>query len=214
MTAVRSRTRASALTERRYRALWGGPPLLSYLVLLRVGFTVPRRSLAARCALTLSGSSRRTFSPLPSAVTAVYDCRPPHQGIRRSQSAATEAGGMFSVALSVPEAYVSVENPPPALAVSEHTALWSSDFPLPRPGLPARMPFRTQGRRMGGAAITRLTRAFFMLVSHTRARQTAQDRWEVVGQLDAHFYVARPGEQGLGLQSQKACGANGKLASV
>src|SRR5207249_1952821 len=38
-----------------------------------------------------------------------------------------EPGGMFSVALSVSEAYGPREHPPPTLAVSEHTALRSSD---------------------------------------------------------------------------------------
>ena len=35
----------------------GGPPLLSYLVLLRVGFTLPPISLSGRCALTLGRRS-------------------------------------------------------------------------------------------------------------------------------------------------------------
>src|SRR3989442_16003187 len=52
--------------ERRYRRLRSGPLLLSYLVLLRVGFTLPRASLPERCALTLEPRQRgRTFSPLP-----------------------------------------------------------------------------------------------------------------------------------------------------
>src|ERR1019366_1950652 len=50
-------------------------------------------------------------------------------------------------------------NPPPTLAVSEHTALRSSDFPLPRP-----CQSRRSGRQ-GEAAITRLARAAFMIVS-------------------------------------------------
>ena len=37
----------------RCRDLRGGPPLLSYLVLLRVGFAMPPASLPGRCALTL-----------------------------------------------------------------------------------------------------------------------------------------------------------------
>ncbi len=60
---------------------------------------------------------------------------------------------MFSVALSVPQAYgPSPEHPPAALAVSQHIALRSSDFPLPRPCLP-----RDAGRS-DEAAITRLAR--------------------------------------------------------
>ena len=50
-------------------------------------------------------------------------------------------------------------HPPPTLAVSEHTALRSSDFPLPRPCQPRR------AGRQGEAAITRLARATFMIVS-------------------------------------------------
>ena len=55
-----------------------------------------------------------------------------------------EPGGMFSVALSVSEAYGPGEHPPPTLAVSEHTALRSSDFPLPHPCQPASLPLRTR----------------------------------------------------------------------
>ena len=46
--------------------LRSGPLLPSYLVLLRVGFSLPRTSPSGRCALTLSPVARdRTFSPLP-----------------------------------------------------------------------------------------------------------------------------------------------------
>ena len=46
--------------------LRSGPLLLPYLVLLRVGFSLPRTSPSGRCALTLSPVQRdRTFSPLP-----------------------------------------------------------------------------------------------------------------------------------------------------
>ena len=55
-----------------------------------------------------------------------------------------EPGGMFSVALSVSEAYGPREHPPPTLAVSEHTALRSSDFPLPRPCQPTSLSLRTR----------------------------------------------------------------------
>jgi hypothetical protein len=48
-------------------ALRGGLPLLPYLVLLRVGFTVPPRSPSGRCALTLIPASRAApFHPYPS----------------------------------------------------------------------------------------------------------------------------------------------------
>jgi len=60
--------------------------------------------------------SGRTFSPLPVSPS-------PRQ---------PRAGGMFSVALSVSQAYGPRGHPPATLAVSEHTTLRSSDFPLPR----------------------------------------------------------------------------------
>ena len=47
------------------------------------------------------------------------------------------------MALSVSEAYGPREHPPPTLAVSEHTALRSSDFPLPHPCQPASLSLRT-----------------------------------------------------------------------
>ena len=54
------------------------PLLLSYLVLLRVGFSLPRTSPSGRCALTLSPVQRdRTFSPLPrrgEAVSFLWHC--------------------------------------------------------------------------------------------------------------------------------------------
>jgi len=70
------------------------PLLPPYLVLLRVGFSLPRRSPSGRCALTLSPSIKRfrdrTFSPLPrlSSDNLAAD-KLPHWG------------GIFSVALSV-----------------------------------------------------------------------------------------------------------------
>src|SRR5439155_17310843 len=55
--------------ERRYRRLRSGPLLLSYLVLLRVGFTLPRASLPERCALALSPVERAApFHPYPSPI--------------------------------------------------------------------------------------------------------------------------------------------------
>jgi len=43
----------------------------------------------------------------------------------------------------------SIGDPPPTLAVSEHTALRSSDFPLPRPCLPAETGARARQRSPG-----------------------------------------------------------------
>ena len=79
------------------------PRTSPYLVLLRVGFCVPRLSPAARCALTAP------FHPYPSTRDAF--------GLRSLE------GGIFSVPLSVGS---------PRPGVTQHTALWSSDFPLPQ----------------------------------------------------------------------------------
>jgi hypothetical protein len=102
--------RSPAIAHRRYEALRSGSLLLSYLVLLRAGFTLPPTSLSGRCALTLSRLSDRTFSPLPRKIGAVYFLW--HFPCRRR----TPRNG----------------DPPPTLAVNEHTTLRSSDFPLPR----------------------------------------------------------------------------------
>ena len=56
----------TVITDRRYRALRSGPLLLSYLVLLHAGFTLPSISLSRRCALTLSPMQRTApFHPYP-----------------------------------------------------------------------------------------------------------------------------------------------------
>jgi len=110
-------------------ALRSGQPLLSYLVLLRVGFTVPRMSPPERCALTLSPQAGRTFSPLPvqrRAVSFLWHC--PYR--RRTSR--------------------QIGNPPPTLAVSEHTALRSSDFPPPRPCQPRSDRSARAGQRSPG----------------------------------------------------------------
>ncbi len=61
-----SRLSSLAAVRDGVAALRSGQPLLSYLVLLRVGFSVPPTSPSGRCALTLSPVQRaRTFSPLP-----------------------------------------------------------------------------------------------------------------------------------------------------
>ncbi len=68
---------SSDLPESYPRPLPGGvgrsePLLLSYLVLLHVGFTLPRPSPSGRCALTLSSRRSRTISPLPRLATGRY----------------------------------------------------------------------------------------------------------------------------------------------
>ena len=68
------------------------PLLPSYLVLLRVGFALPRRSLSGRCALTLSPvpSEPHLFTLTPAGLRQLRGGKPPPRG------------GIFSVALSVP----------------------------------------------------------------------------------------------------------------
>jgi len=73
--------------------------MLSYLVLLQVGFAEPPMSPPELV------SSYLTVSPLPRETNV-------------------PRGGLLSVALSFPS---------PGLGVTQHLALWSSDFPLPRP---------------------------------------------------------------------------------
>ena len=79
---------------------------LSYSVLLRMGFTKLSRSPGKLV------SSYLTFSPLPAGRI------PPPQG-----TSGNRRGGIFSVALSLGL---------PPVAVSDHPALWSSDFPPAR----------------------------------------------------------------------------------
>jgi hypothetical protein len=116
---------SSDLPESRFRPPanrrtgWSEQPLLPYLVLLRVGFSLPRMSPYARCALTLSPHGKpgdRTFSPLP---------RPAASHATRTLT----RGGIFSVALSVPAQPSAEPKAAQILAVSQHTALRSPDFP-------------------------------------------------------------------------------------
>jgi len=97
------------------------PLLPSYLVLLRVGFSLPRRSPSERCALTLSPLiwGPHLFTLIPADLRQLGDGKPPPWD------------GIFSVALSV--SATPLRHPPkeaqPILAVSQHTALRSPDFP-------------------------------------------------------------------------------------
>ena len=81
-----------------------GPRIMfPYLVLLRVGFTMPQT--VTRCAVR----SYRTISPLPTChVGQTFSSDPIH------------TGGIFSAALSVGF------HPP---GVTWHSVLWSPDFP-------------------------------------------------------------------------------------
>ena len=122
---VKRPTRESPLragSVRPLEGLRGGPPLLSYLVLLRVGFAVPRALLPARCALTLS----------PLARAAPFHPCPPLDPDKRESNGRCVFCGTFRIGGVRPPK----RHPPLTLAVSEHTALRSSDFPLPRPCQP------------------------------------------------------------------------------
>jgi hypothetical protein len=79
----------------------GGQPLRSYSALHRMGFTVPVSS--PRTAV----GSYPTVSPLPATVSGY-------------KTQIRSAGGLLSVALSVGL---------PRLGVTQHPALWCSDFP-------------------------------------------------------------------------------------
>ena len=101
--------------------------VLPYLVLLRVGFTLPPVLPPARCALTAP------FHPYPASVLAMGV---PLRGFMPRTSARAR-GGLLSVALSVGS------RPP---GVTWHPALRSPDFPPPRNAkrrLPGRLPQRT-----------------------------------------------------------------------
>ncbi len=103
----------------------GPPSTLPYLVLLRVGFTLPWVSPPKRCALT---------APFH-----------PYRLLR--------SGGMFSVALSFRS---------PGLAISQHTALWSSDFPLaPQPAETGAMSQRSSDRLEQAPALCARERSRF-----------------------------------------------------
>src|SRR5690348_11571196 len=64
--------------DRRYEALRSGPLLLSYLVLLRAGFTLASPSLSRRCALTAP------FHPYPEKSGRYIFCGTFHAGGVRS----------------------------------------------------------------------------------------------------------------------------------
>lgn len=73
------------IINRRYRTLRSGPLLLSYLVLLRAGFTLPSPSLSRRCALTLIPPKRAApFHPYPEMSGRYVFCGTFHAGSVRS----------------------------------------------------------------------------------------------------------------------------------
>jgi hypothetical protein len=73
------------IIDRRYMALRSGSLLLSYLVLLRAGFTLPSPSLSRRCALTLIPPKRAApFHPYPEKSRRYIFCGTFHAGNVRS----------------------------------------------------------------------------------------------------------------------------------
>ncbi len=103
--------RIGPMRSRRVALDAGFPP---YLVLLRVGFTLPQPLLAARCALTAPFHPYRTGRP----------------GIRPSgQPARAEARTVRRYVFCGTRPSVSLDAHVPD--VIRHTALRSSDFPLP-----------------------------------------------------------------------------------
>ena len=115
---------------------------LPYLVLLRVGFTLPPVLPPARCALTAPfhpyPASSRTHTALLRRHLPRY-CAGTYRAVARAHTAliARARGGLFSVALSVGS------RPP---GVTWHPALRSPDFPPPRNSrqrLPGRLPLGT-----------------------------------------------------------------------
>ena len=108
--------------ERCRTGLRSEPLLPSYLVLLRVGFALPPVSPPGRCALTLSPlEGNRTFSPLP---------RPAHASLAAASRRARRYifCGTFRTGQTPQDCS---RNARPILAVSQHTALRSPDFPPP-----------------------------------------------------------------------------------
>jgi hypothetical protein len=69
------------IIDRRYKALRSGSLLLSYLVLLRAGFTLPSPSLSRRCALALIPLKRAApFHPYPEKSGRYVFCGTFHAG--------------------------------------------------------------------------------------------------------------------------------------
>jgi hypothetical protein len=122
------------------------PLFLPYLVLLRVGFALPRALLRGRCALTAPFHPYLGLQPEGSAWLAPALPSRPARASQLSPFAHPAQGGIFSVALSVEQAsrHPTARNARrgprvPALPdVIRHTALRSSDFPLSEPRCPGK----------------------------------------------------------------------------
>ena len=123
-------------------ALRSGQPLLPYLVLLRVGFTVPPRSPSERCALTLipdeSGPHLFTLTPMNFIGAVSFLWHFPYR--KRTSRQPTE-----------------IPFRPSPLASTLPCGVRT--FLSPAPASPDKL------ERQGEAAIARLARASFMIIS-------------------------------------------------
>ena len=96
--------------------------LLPYLVLLRVGFSLPPSLLTARCALTAP------FHPYPAQLAHPgHNGRRPNRSIAGDYASTSKLGGAVCFLWHFPSTTLERRRPD----VIRHTALWSSDFPLP-----------------------------------------------------------------------------------
>jgi len=119
-----SRPCIAARLQRPTRELWRAEParrprraILPYLVLLRVGFSLPPPLPAARCALTAP------FHP--------YSAQPPQRTHSALSGALLRLLGWSDGAVCFLWHFPSTALKGRCPDVIRHTALWSSDFPLP-----------------------------------------------------------------------------------
>ncbi len=118
-----SRRHITGPLQRPTRKLWRTEParapqrtLLPYLVLLRVGFSLPPPSLGARCALTAPFHPYLEQPPQQTHTTLIVALRSPRWLLEA-----------VSFLWHFPSTALERRRPD----VIRHTALWSSDFPLP-----------------------------------------------------------------------------------
>ena len=118
-------------------------PFLPYLVLLRVGFAMPRALLRGRCALTAP------FHPYRNSRTSQAPRLAPALPSRPAQSGSAFAGHL-PAAVCFLWYFPSIGLEPNVPDVIRHTALWSSDFPLSKPRSPGKSPAFTARQRPSG----------------------------------------------------------------
>jgi hypothetical protein len=114
-------------TENRGRiAERAAPPLLFGLAPRGVCLAAGITACAVRSYFKVADATR-TFSPLPRVVAPVS---PPASFGAADSAASGTRWYIFCGTFRTGDVRPTSRNPSPALAVSEHTALWSSDFPL------------------------------------------------------------------------------------